>query len=108
MLHLVVSGGLLLAGAGASMERLESGTEAGSAWLGQIADVAGHILLYPVFIPGNALLGSTSGPVSWLLLIGNSLVWATAVHLLARLVASRRARRRDELPIPRTAWHTRT
>ncbi|MCA1791954.1 MAG: hypothetical protein LC667_19530 [Thioalkalivibrio sp.] len=94
LLHLAVSGGLLLAGAGASLERLESGTQAGSAWLERVAGTAGHILLYPIFIPGNALLGRTPGPVSWLLLIANSLVWAMAVYLLARLVANRRGRNR--------------
>lgn len=91
VLHLGVSGALLLSNAGSSLGRLESGEAPGG--LGQVAAAVGQLLLYPLFIPASARFRS-SGPVSWLLLIGNSLVWAALIYFLVRLAARRTVRHR--------------
>lgn len=91
VLHLAVSGLLLLVSAGASHSALETGAE--SSLLAQLSGAAGRMLLYPVFIPGTGLLPRTSGPAGWALLILNSLVWGGAAYLLLRTVQTRRERR---------------
>jgi hypothetical protein len=88
LLHLVVSGMVIMLAAGASVSRVENG----GARPG-LAEILSSGLLYPIFIPANAVLGNTSGTVSWMLLIGNSLAWALAASLVIRLVARQRARR---------------
>ena len=91
VLHLVLSAVLLLAGAGASLGALETGSEL--PLLGQVAHAAGRVLLYPVFIPATERFAQSSGGWGWALLSLNSLVWAAGCYLLLRLVRKGRMRR---------------
>lgn len=91
LLHLAVSGLLLLVGAGASLTALESGVR--QPILAQVSSLAGRVLLFPVFIPGSEWLSRSSGAVGWALLILNSLVWGAAFYGLLRVLRSRRSRR---------------
>jgi hypothetical protein len=91
VLHLGLSGALLLSNAGSSLGRLESGEAPGG--LRQFAAAVGQLLLYPLFIPASAIFRS-SGLVSWLLLIGNSLIWAVLICFLVRLAVRRAVRHR--------------
>jgi len=108
LIHLVTSGALLLAGAGASLARFETGTGERSAGLGPASGAVGEALLYPIFAPVNMILGRTLGPVSWMLLIGNSVVWAVALYFLLRLAARRRTRRVRDAAAPPDARILRT
>lgn len=91
VLHLAVSGLLLLGGTGASLGAVETGAEL--SLLAQLSNAAGRMLLYPVFIPVTELFPRSSGGMGWALLILNSLVWAGTAYLLLRVVRARRVRR---------------
>lgn len=91
LLHLAVSGLLLLLSAGASLGTFERGPN--QALLAQVLNTTGTILLYPVFIPATGLLTRPSSTVAWVLLILNSFVWAAAAVLLLKLVRARTIRR---------------
>lgn len=106
VLHLAVSGALLMASAGASLARLDTGADPAGAT--RIVDAVGRALLYPIFIPGTTFLGTTSGSVGWLLLLANSLVWGVAVHLLLRWMRESRTRTRAGATMATKPGHLRT
>jgi hypothetical protein len=89
-LHLAASVALLLTSAGASLDRLETGSS--PPLLERISSAVGNVLLYPVFIPFSGVLGMSSGVIGWMLLILNSLVWAAAVKYLLQIATAHRRR----------------
>jgi hypothetical protein len=90
VLHLVASVALLLASAGASLARLETGASLSVAE--QISSAAGNILLYPVFVPSSGVPSRSSGGIGWMLLIINSLVWAAVITYLLHIATVHRRR----------------
>lgn len=88
VMHLVVTAGLLLAAAGASIGGMDTGAEPTSA--ARALDALVTILLYPLFAPVSTFGGQgISGVGAYLLLIGNSLVWGLAIYGLVMLMRRR-------------------